>query len=32
MVRPQMVIPMHGEHRHLREHVKLAGEPGASRR
>lgn len=21
---PQMVIPMHGEHRHLREHVKLA--------
>jgi ribonuclease J len=25
---PQMVIPMHGEHRHLREHVKLAGESG----
>jgi ribonuclease J len=24
LVRPQMVIPMHGEHRHLREHVKLA--------
>ena len=21
---PQMVIPMHGEHRHLREHAKLA--------
>ncbi|WP_297774730.1 ribonuclease J [uncultured Roseovarius sp.] len=24
LVKPQMVIPMHGEHRHLREHVKLA--------
>lgn len=24
IVRPQTVIPMHGEHRHLREHVKLA--------
>ncbi|EIE51881.1 metallo-beta-lactamase [Salipiger aestuarii] len=24
IVSPQMVIPMHGEHRHLREHVKLA--------
>ena len=24
LVRPQMLIPMHGEHRHLREHVKLA--------
>jgi ribonuclease J len=24
LVRPQMIIPMHGEHRHLREHVKLA--------
>ncbi|WP_146588985.1 ribonuclease J [Puniceibacterium confluentis] len=24
VVNPQMVIPMHGEHRHLREHVKLA--------
>ncbi|PWG16609.1 ribonuclease J [Salibaculum griseiflavum] len=23
---PEKVIPMHGEHRHLREHVKLAGE------
>ncbi|MCG6901524.1 MAG: ribonuclease J [Rhodobacter sp.] len=23
---PQMVIPMHGEHRHLRAHAKLAGE------
>lgn len=25
---PQMVIPMHGEHRHLREHVKLAEQTG----
>ena len=25
LVQPQCVIPMHGEHRHLREHVKLAG-------
>ena len=24
LVDPQMVIPMHGEHRHLREHAKLA--------
>jgi ribonuclease J len=24
VVKPQVVIPMHGEHRHLREHVKLA--------
>ncbi len=24
LVRPQMVVPMHGEHRHLREHAKLA--------
>jgi len=24
LVKPQAVIPMHGEHRHLREHVKLA--------
>ncbi|SMX34153.1 ribonuclease J [Actibacterium lipolyticum] len=28
IMKPQMVIPMHGEHRHLREHVKLAGENG----
>lgn len=28
IVQPQMVIPMHGEHWHLREHVKLAGESG----
>ncbi len=24
MVKPRIVVPMHGEHRHLREHVKLA--------
>ncbi len=24
LVDPQIVVPMHGEHRHLREHVKLA--------
>jgi len=28
LVRPGVVVPMHGEHRHLREHVKLAGENG----
>jgi ribonuclease J len=28
IVKPQMVIPMHGEHRHLREHVKLAVKHG----
>jgi ribonuclease J len=28
LVNPQIVVPMHGEHRHLREHVKLAGETG----
>ncbi|WP_425039543.1 ribonuclease J [Primorskyibacter sp. S187A] len=28
LVQPQMVIPMHGEHRHLREHVKLANAKG----
>lgn len=26
IIQPQFVVPMHGEHRHLREHVKLAGE------
>lgn len=25
---PDMVIPMHGEHRHLREHVRIANESG----
>lgn len=24
LMKPQMLIPMHGEHRHLREHVRLA--------
>ncbi len=28
IVKPQMLIPMHGEHRHLREHVKLGEERG----
>ncbi len=28
MLDPQLVIPMHGEHRHLREHAKLAKEMG----
>ncbi|MEM8774907.1 MAG: ribonuclease J [Pseudomonadota bacterium] len=26
MLEPQFIVPMHGEHRHLREHVKLAKE------
>jgi ribonuclease J len=28
LVNPQLVIPMHGEHRHLREHVKVAAAGG----
>jgi ribonuclease J len=28
LVKPQMLIPMHGEHRHLREHAKLAEASG----
>jgi ribonuclease J len=28
IVKPQIVIPMHGEHRHLREHVKLCEAKG----
>ena len=28
IINPDMVIPMHGEHRHLREHAKLAKEKG----
>ena len=28
VVKPQVLIPMHGEHRHLREHVKLADAKG----
>ncbi|MEM6890576.1 MAG: ribonuclease J [Pseudomonadota bacterium] len=30
IVSPQVVIPMHGEHRHLREHVKLAQANGST--
>ncbi|MEL6167997.1 MAG: ribonuclease J [Pseudomonadota bacterium] len=26
LMRPKMLVPMHGEHRHLREHVKLGHE------
>ncbi|WP_432447869.1 ribonuclease J [Aliiroseovarius marinus] len=28
IIDPEMVIPMHGEHRHLREHAKLAQDAG----
>ncbi len=28
VVKPQVLIPMHGEHRHLREHVKVAESRG----
>ena len=28
VVKPQILIPMHGEHRHLREHVKIADSKG----
>ena len=28
IIKPQIVVPMHGEHRHLREHVKLAESHG----
>jgi ribonuclease J len=28
LVRPRMVIPMHGEHRHLRKHAKLSAARG----
>ncbi len=28
LVKPQILVPMHGEHRHLREHAKLATEAG----
>ena len=28
IVKPEILIPMHGEHRHLREHVKLGAEKG----
>lgn len=30
IVKPQVLIPMHGEHRHLREHVKLAQSNGVT--
>ena len=30
IVNPQIVVPMHGEHRHLRAHVKLAEAKGRS--
>jgi len=30
IVNPQVLIPMHGEHRHLREHVKVAQENGVT--
>ncbi len=29
LIQPSVVIPMHGEHRHLREHAKLAESNGA---
>ncbi len=28
ILKPQILVPMHGEHRHLREHVKLGAESG----
>ncbi|MEB8385999.1 ribonuclease J [Rhodobacteraceae bacterium KMM 6894] len=28
LIKPQMVVPMHGEHRHLREHVKICKAKG----
>jgi ribonuclease J len=28
LVRPQILIPMHGEHRHMREHAKIASAKG----
>jgi len=28
IVKPQIVVPMHGEHRHLREHVKMSENNG----
>lgn len=30
IIEPQMVIPMHGEHRHLREHAKIAENAGCA--
>ncbi len=28
LIKPQIVVPMHGEHRHLREHVKICNAKG----
>lgn len=28
LMKPEMVIPMHGEHRHLREHAKISADRG----
>ena len=28
LLKPQILVPMHGEHRHLREHAKIAREKG----
>jgi len=28
LVKPQILIPMHGEHRHLREHARIGAENG----
>lgn len=28
LVQPEMLIPMHGEHRHLREHARIAAQAG----
>ncbi|MDO5757274.1 MAG: ribonuclease J [Rhodobacterales bacterium] len=28
LIKPQMVVPMHGEHRHLREHAKICDAKG----
>ena len=28
LIKPQMVVPMHGEHRHLREHAKICSAKG----
>lgn len=30
LLKPKIIVPMHGEHRHLREHVKLAEANGAA--
>ncbi len=30
IVQPQIVVPMHGEHRHLREHARIASAKGRS--